>query len=109
MAKPYDATLKQLIDAYAADWLAWLRPRLGVPADAAFEALDADLGTVSPQADKLFRFTDPALGLRVEARLLDGTYPDQTSLDAALAVAPREVLTLALRPGSAAQASPPRP
>src|SRR5438067_4167518 len=63
MSKPFDATLKQLVDAYAADWLAWLRPRLGVPADAAFEALDADLGTVSPQADKLFRFADRALGL----------------------------------------------
>ena len=54
-------------------------------------------------------FTDPALGLRVEARLLDGTYPDQTSLDAALAVAPREMLTLVLRPGSAGQASAPQP
>ncbi|HZI35573.1 MAG TPA: DUF3891 family protein [Gaiellales bacterium] len=53
-------------------------------------------------------FTDPALGLQVEARLLDGTYPDQTSLDAALAVAPREVLTLVLRPGPAGQASPPQ-
>src|SRR5437764_1050097 len=63
MPKPFDAALKHLIDAFAGDWLAWLRPRLGVPADAAFDALDADLGTVSPQADKLFRFRDPALGL----------------------------------------------
>ena len=54
-------------------------------------------------------FTDPELGLRVEARLLNGTYPDQTSLDAALAVAPLEVLTLVLCPGSAGQASPPQP
>jgi hypothetical protein len=54
-------------------------------------------------------FTDPALGLQVEAQLLDGTYADQTSLDAALAVAPRELLTLVLRPISAGQASPPRP
>ena len=55
------------------------------------------------------RSPTPALGLRVEARLLDGTYPDQTSLDAALAGAPLEVLTLVLRPGSAGQASPPQP
>jgi hypothetical protein len=54
-------------------------------------------------------FADEGLGLRVEARLLDGTYPDQTSLDAALADAPLEMLTLVLRPGSAGQASPPRP
>ena len=50
-----------------------------------------------------------SLEFRVEARLLDGTYPDQTSLDAALAGAPLETLTLVLRPGSAGQASPPRP
>ena len=55
-------------------------------------------------------FADPAsLEFRVEARLLDGTYADQTSLDAALADAPLEMLTLVLRPGSAGQASPPRP
>jgi hypothetical protein len=54
-------------------------------------------------------FHDAALGLRVEARLLDGTYPDQTSLDAALAAAPLEMLTLVLRRGSAGRASPPRP
>jgi hypothetical protein len=54
-------------------------------------------------------FAGAALGLRVEARLLDGTYPDQTSLNAALAGAPLEMLRLALRPGSAGQASAPRP
>ena len=55
-------------------------------------------------------FADAAsLEFRVEARLLDATYPDQTSLDAALAGAPLETLTLVLRPGSAGQASPPRP
>lgn len=63
MPKPYDATIKQLIDAYAPDWLRWLRPRLGLPPDAEFDAIDADLGTLSLQADKLFRFRDPALGL----------------------------------------------
>jgi Protein of unknown function (DUF3891) len=54
-------------------------------------------------------FTDPALKLRVEARLLDGTYPDQAALDAALARAPLETLTLVLCPASAGQASPPQP
>jgi hypothetical protein len=60
VAKPFDATLKQLIDAYAADWLTFLAPRLGLPPGTAFEPLDADLSTVSPQADKLFRLTGPA-------------------------------------------------
>lgn len=63
MAKQFDATLKQLVDAYAADWLTFLRPRLGLPPGTNFEPLDADLSTVSPQADKLFRLTGPAAGL----------------------------------------------
>jgi hypothetical protein len=54
-------------------------------------------------------FAARALELPVEARLLDGTYPDQTSLDGALAGAGLEMLTLVLRPGSAGQASLPRP
>jgi hypothetical protein len=63
VAKQFDATLKQLVDAYAADWLTFLRPRLGLPPGTAFEPLDADLSTVSPQADNLFRLTGPAAGL----------------------------------------------
>jgi predicted transposase YdaD len=63
VAKPFDATLKQLVDAYAADWLTFLRPRLGLPEGTTFEPLDADLSTVSLQADKLFRLTGPAAGL----------------------------------------------
>jgi hypothetical protein len=43
MAKPFDAALKQLVDAYAADWLRWLRPQLGLPPGADFDPLDADL------------------------------------------------------------------
>ena len=79
------------------------RRRTGRPGPA-LERRCAHAGGASP-----WPFADAALGLRVEARLLDGTYPDQTSLDAALAVAPLEVLTLVLRPGSAGQASPPQP
>jgi hypothetical protein len=52
VAKQFDATLKQLVDAYAADWLTFLRPRLGLPPGTAFKPFDADLSTVSPQADK---------------------------------------------------------
>jgi len=54
-------------------------------------------------------FAEEALELRVEARLLEGTYPDQASLDVALAGAPLETLRLALRPAAAGRASPPRP
>jgi hypothetical protein len=43
-------------------------------------------------------FSGEALDLPVEARLLDGTFPDQAALDAALAAAPREQLRLVLRP-----------
>ena len=53
-------------------------------------------------------FAEEALELRVEARLLEGTYPDQASLDAALAGAPLETLRLVLRPEAAGRASPPR-
>jgi predicted transposase YdaD len=63
VAKTYDAILKQLVDAYAADWLTFLRPRLGLPPDAGFEPIDADLSTVSVQPDKLFRLTAPATGI----------------------------------------------
>ena len=82
-----------------------------VPADG--EPADLDLrwsdeartqATLAP-----WPFAEESLELRVEARLLDATYPDQTSLDAALAGALLETLTLVLRPGSAGQASPPRP
>jgi predicted transposase YdaD len=63
VAKTFDATLKQLVDAFAADWLTFLRPRLGLPPGTGFEPIDADLSTVSPQADKRFRLTAPATGL----------------------------------------------
>jgi hypothetical protein len=43
-------------------------------------------------------FSGEALDLQVEARLLEGTFPDQASLDQALATAPRELLSLRLRP-----------
>ena len=44
-------------------------------------------------------FSGEALDLPVEGRLLEGTFADQAALDAALAAAPREVLSLRLRPG----------
>jgi hypothetical protein len=49
---PFDTTLKQLVDLYAADWADFLRPVLGPPAGPV-APLDADLSTVSTQADKV--------------------------------------------------------
>ena len=48
MAKRYDATIKQLVEAYPADWLALAR----LPAGDNLEVIDADLSTVSPAADR---------------------------------------------------------
>jgi hypothetical protein len=82
VAKVFDVALKQLVDAYAADWLTWLSPRLGLPPGTTFEPLDADLSTVSPQADKLFRLARPAAGLiHLELQSSwDGGLPDRLLL-----------------------------
>lgn len=63
MAKAFDATLKQLLDAFAGDWVSWLAPRIGLPADVAVDPLDVDLSTVQFSADKVFRLLPPANGL----------------------------------------------
>src|SRR5579871_2005353 len=63
MAGPFDATLKQLVDAFAADWVGWLAPMVGLSASTAVEPLDPDLSTVQPAADKVFRLRAPAEGL----------------------------------------------
>jgi hypothetical protein len=63
MAGSFDVAMKQLLDACAADWVAWLAPLVGLPASVAAEPLDADLSTVQPTADKVFRLGPPAAGL----------------------------------------------
>ena len=54
MAKPFDAIMKQFLDDHGADWLVWLAPEFGLPAGE-FEAIDPELSTVQPIADKVFR------------------------------------------------------
>jgi hypothetical protein len=54
MSKPLDATLKELIRAFPADWLA----QLGVPVTAPPEVLSAELSTVTAAADTLIRVGD---------------------------------------------------
>lgn len=51
MAKEFDATLKQLVDARPEDWLALA----GLPVGSAVDVTDADLSTISVAADKVFR------------------------------------------------------
>jgi predicted transposase YdaD len=59
MAKPFDATLKELVETYPHDWLA----QLGLPSDQPVEVIDADLSTITTQADKLLRLQEPTPSL----------------------------------------------
>jgi hypothetical protein len=54
MAKPFDATTKHLIETHPADWLALL----GHPATR-LHIIDADLSTISSEADKVIRVEAP--------------------------------------------------
>ena len=63
MAKPFDATLKELIEKHPADWLAFF----GAQTTASVRTIDADVSTVSAATDKLFLVeSDPAWLLHVE-------------------------------------------
>ena len=79
MAKPFDATLKQLLDLFAVDWIDWLAPELGLPAGVAVDPIDVDLSTVQVVADKVFRLRPPAVGLlHLEPQASwDGGLPDR--------------------------------
>lgn len=56
MAKPFDATLKDLLEAYPNDWLALG----GQQAAGDVEVIDAGLSTITAEADKVLRIHDPA-------------------------------------------------
>jgi predicted transposase YdaD len=51
MAKPFDASLKSLVERYPEDWAA----QLGGPIDDPVEVIEADLSAVTTQADKVLR------------------------------------------------------
>jgi predicted transposase YdaD len=55
MAKPFDATLKELIETYPGDWLA----PLNLTASGPITVIDADLSTITTEADKIIRVDDP--------------------------------------------------
>lgn len=55
MAKPFDATLKHLLEAYPQDWVRLL----GLQEAGPVQVLDADLATITAEADKVFRLGEP--------------------------------------------------
>lgn len=63
MAAPFDTTLKQLLDAFAADWVGWLAPRLDLPANTTVSPFNAELSILQLAADRVFRLNPPAVGL----------------------------------------------
>jgi len=63
MAKPFDATLKQLVDRYCQDWVGFICEQVGLPPNSVAVPLDSDLSTLSLQSDKLFRVAPPHGGL----------------------------------------------
>ena len=56
VAKPYDASTKYLIETYPEAWLSYV----GILAAGHVEVIDADLSTVTAEADKVLRLTEPA-------------------------------------------------
>ena len=49
MSKPYDATTKELLEAYPADWVRWL----GLGKAPEVELINADVSTITAAADKV--------------------------------------------------------
>jgi predicted transposase YdaD len=77
MAKPYDATLKQMLDDFASDWIASFASALGLP-NGPLEVLDPESSTVQVAADKVFRLPHGAGILHLEAQAnWDGELPDR--------------------------------
>jgi predicted transposase YdaD len=55
MAKPFDATTKDLLETDPGAWMAYL----GLQPRGAVEVIDSDLSTVTAEADKVFRVAGP--------------------------------------------------
>src|SRR4051794_8685749 len=55
MAKPYDVSTRSLVEDYPETWLAYL----GIVPDGPVSVLDANLSTVSAEADKVIRIDGP--------------------------------------------------
>src|SRR5665213_3377216 len=55
MSKPYDATLKDLMTKYPADWLT----QFGIPFEGSVEVSDSSLSTITADADKIMVIQRP--------------------------------------------------
>jgi predicted transposase YdaD len=55
MAKPFDATTKDLLESDPVAWMAYL----GLHPQGAVEVIDSDLSTITAEADKVFRVSGP--------------------------------------------------
>ncbi len=89
MSKKFDATLKELFDHYPLDWVKLVSRDIGLSETEGvrMEPLDADLSTISPQADKLFRLSgskEALLQLELQSGW-DGSLPDRCLLYSVLA------------------------
>lgn len=73
MSRPFDPTLKDLVESYPADWLA----QFGLATDRPVDLIDADLSTITTQSDKVVRVRDDSPWLvHVELQASwDGTLP----------------------------------
>jgi hypothetical protein len=56
MSKPYDATTKDLLERFPWAWLSYA----GVKVVGNVDVIDANLSTITAEADKVFRLTEPA-------------------------------------------------
>jgi predicted transposase YdaD len=77
MSSHFDATLKRILKAHGPDWAAWLAPQFGLPSGP-MEAIETELSTFQPIADKVFRLPDPFGLLHLELQSTwSGELPDR--------------------------------
>ena len=63
MRKPFDGTMKEMVDLDPAAWARLVAPAWGLPAAVNAAVVDADLSTVSLPANKLLRLAPPHEGI----------------------------------------------
>ena len=69
MYKPFDTTIKQLLDERAEDWIPWLGSLVGLPTTVQADPIDTSQTSISIQADKVFKLRPPQRGiLHLEAQ-----------------------------------------
>ena len=77
MLKPYDTTMKEILEVYGDDWIAWLARLFHYPPGPVV-TLNPEIDTVQIAADKVFRFPGDAGLLHLEVQSSwDGELPDR--------------------------------